>query len=77
MQSFGWRFGWAAPELEFWSLKAASGFPHFGGLAHHALLGMFPFYIIDAAKPENRATQTMFCLCDYVLLPVTCQKNKR
>ncbi len=76
MQSFGWRFGWAAPGLGFWSLKAASGFPLFGGLAHHALPGMFPFYIIAAAKPENHASQTMRCLCDYVLSPVACPKKQ-
>ena len=61
MQSFGWRFGWAAPCHELSSLKAASGFPLCDGLAHHALPGMFPSKIIDAARPNNRATQFVTC----------------
>ena len=65
MQSFGWRFGWAAPCHELLSLKAASGFPFFDGLAHHALPGMFSYHIIDAARPDNRATQTVMLFMTY------------
>jgi len=71
--AFGWRFGWAAPCIEFWSLKVASGFLFDDRLAHHALPGSFSFQCSRRCQTGYRATQTLFTI---LILPIACQNLK-
>ena len=71
--TFGWRFGWAAPGLEFWSLKVVSGVLLDGRLAHHALPGRFPFQCSRRCQTGYRATQILFAV---LKLPIACQNCK-
>ena len=71
---FGWRFGWAAPCLEFWSLKVASGFLFDDRFAHHALPGSFSFNVLDAASRIPRDPNFIYSIEDCQLRAKTFKK---